>query len=344
VRRGRAVDWKVRQRDDDLVEGEPDSLRDPDEGDPAQHIPAIAALVAEGSLSPDEADPFVVANRRWSEPASLRDVADREQILWHQPSPLYIGLDINVTLTFTMSSRDRIELRGGGRMPVAIVTGASRGLGRALALDLASDGWTVVIDGRRTGLLEEAREQIGSEGSRVRAVPGDVADPSHRQELVATARALGSLDLLVNNASTLGTSPLPTLYHYSLEELRHVMEVNVIAPLALFQESADLLRDSGGTVLAISSDAATEPYEGWGGYGASKAALDQLHRILEVEEPSLKVYSFDPGDMRTEMHQAAFPGEDISDRPEPETVVPSIRRLLASGAPSGRYRVTEWSS
>jgi NAD(P)-dependent dehydrogenase (short-subunit alcohol dehydrogenase family) len=229
-------------------------------------------------------------------------------------------------------------------VPVAIVTGASLGLGRALALDLASDDWTVVIDGRRAAALEEVREMIEARGSQVKAVAGDVTDPLHRKELVAAARAFGSLDLLVNNASSLGVSPLPSLSSYPLEDLRRVMEVNVIAPLALFQESAELLRDSGGVVLAISSDAAIEPYEGWGGYGATKAALDQMHRILGSEEEAIMVYVVDPGDMRTEMHQAAFPGENISDRPEPETVVPSIRRLLASGAPSGRYRASDWST
>jgi NAD(P)-dependent dehydrogenase (short-subunit alcohol dehydrogenase family) len=228
-------------------------------------------------------------------------------------------------------------------MPVAIVTGASAGLGRALALDLASDGWSLVIDGRRAAPLEETRQLVEVRGATVSAIEGDVSDPSHRQALIAAARALGSLDLLVSNASTLGISPLPSLGDYPLEALRRVVEVNVIAPLALFQESAELLRASRGTVLAISSDAAVEPYEGWGGYGSSKAALDQMHRILGIEEQDVKVYVVDPGDMRTEMHQAAFPGEDISDRPEPETVVPSIRRLLASGAASGRYRASEWA-
>jgi NAD(P)-dependent dehydrogenase (short-subunit alcohol dehydrogenase family) len=229
-------------------------------------------------------------------------------------------------------------------MPVAIVTGASLGLGRALALDLASQGWSLVVDGRRAEPLEEVRRAIEGRGAQVSAIAGDVADPSHRHDVVAAARAFGSLSLLVHNASSLGESPLPHLSDYPLEVLRRVMETNVMAPLALFQESADLLRASDGTVLAISSDAAIEAYEGWGGYGASKAALDQLHRILGAEEPTVKVYVLDPGDMRTEMHQAAFPGEDISDRPEPETVVPSIRRLLASGAPSGRYRASEWSA
>ncbi len=229
-------------------------------------------------------------------------------------------------------------------MPVAIVTGASLGLGRALAVDLASEGWSLVIDGRRTAPLEEARRAIEASGAAVTAVTGDVADPRHRHQLVEAARAFGSLDLLVSNASSLGASPRPSLRSYPLEDLRRVVEVNVIAPLALFQASAELLSASGGTVLAISSDAAVEPYEGWGGYGASKAALDQLHRVLGVEQPGIRVYILDPGDMRTEMHQAAFPGEDISDRPEPETVVPSIRRLLASRAPSGRYRATEWTA
>jgi NAD(P)-dependent dehydrogenase (short-subunit alcohol dehydrogenase family) len=229
-------------------------------------------------------------------------------------------------------------------MPVAIVTGASTGLGRALALDLASGGWNLVIDARHSGPLEVARQLIEARGAAVSAIAGDIADPSHRRALVAAARAFGSLDLLVNNASSLGVSPLPSLSDYPLEALRHVLEVNVIAPLALFQEADELLHDSHGIVLTISSDAAIEPYEGWGGYGSSKAALDQMHRILGVEEQDLKVYAVDPGDMRTDMHQDAFPGEDISDRPEPETVVPSIRRLLASGAPSGRYRANEWSS
>lgn len=228
-------------------------------------------------------------------------------------------------------------------MPVAIVTGASRGLGRSLALDLASDRWSLVIDGRRAGPLGAVRRKVEEAGAPVVAVAGDVADAPHREALVRAAEEFGSLDLLVNNASTLGPSPLPSLEHYPLDELRRVYEVNVIAPLALVQLSLELLRRSEGTVLAISSDAAGEPYEGWGGYGSSKAALDQLNRILGAEEPKLRVYALDPGDMRTDMHQAAFPGEDISDRPDPATVVPSIRRLLVSNAPSGRYRASEWT-
>ncbi len=226
-------------------------------------------------------------------------------------------------------------------MPVAIVTGASRGLGRAVALDLAGEGWDLVIDGRTHGPLDEVGVAIAEIGGSVEAVVGDVAKAAHRAALVGAAEKLGSLDLLVNNASSLGPSPLPRLEQLALEALRDVYEVNVIAPLALVQLALPLLQRSGGIVVAVSSDAAVEAYEGWGGYGSSKAALDQLHQVLGVEEPRLRVYVFDPGDMRTDMHQAAFPGEDISDRPTPESVVPALRALLASDLPSGRYRSSE---
>jgi NAD(P)-dependent dehydrogenase (short-subunit alcohol dehydrogenase family) len=226
-------------------------------------------------------------------------------------------------------------------MPVAMVTGASRGLGRALSARLALDGWDLVIDGRRADILHEVRRGLRRLGHRVEAVAGDVADPGHRATLLGAAEALGSLDLVVNNASTLGPSPLPRLERYPLDELRRVYEVNVVAPLALVQAALPLLRQARGTILSISSDAAVEAYEGWGGYGSSKAALDQLHAVLAAEEPELHVYRFDPGDMRTDMHQAAFPGEDISDRPVPESVVPAILGLIDSGAPSGRYRAEE---
>jgi NAD(P)-dependent dehydrogenase (short-subunit alcohol dehydrogenase family) len=169
-----------------------------------------------------------------------------------------------------------------------------------------------------------------------------VTSSLHRTALVESTRRYGSLDLVVNNASTLGPSPLPDLGNTPLDDLRRVYEVNVFAPLALIQEALPELRRSHGTVISLSSDAAVEAYEGWGGYGSSKAALDQLHRVLAAEEPELRVYQFDPGDMRTTMHQAAYPGEDISDRPEPESVVPSFRALLESGAPSGRYRADDW--
>jgi len=229
-------------------------------------------------------------------------------------------------------------------MPVAIITGASKGFGRALALDLARDGWSLVLDGRSERALSDAAREMGTTGAVVRPITGDVTDPAHRAALVDGARELGSLDLLVNNASTLGPSPLLTLAAYPLDELRRVFEVNVLAPLALIQESLALLRASNGVVVSVTSDASVEPYETWGGYGASKAALDQSHRVMAREEPGLRFYLFDPGDMRTDMHQAAFPGEDISDRPEPEVVVPMLRRLLASASASGRYQSSEWAS
>lgn len=226
-------------------------------------------------------------------------------------------------------------------MPVAIVTGASRGFGRAFALDLAQDGWGLVIDARAQVPLEAVREEALAVGARITAVAGSVADPGHRAALLRAAEQLGGLDLLVSNASSLGPSPLVALEQYPLEALRAVYDVNVFAPLALVQAALPLLRRSSGAVVAVSSDAAVVAYEGWGGYGSSKAALDQVHHVLGVEIPEVRVYVFDPGDMRTEMHQAAFPGEDISDRPLPESVVPALRALLTSGAPSGRFRASE---
>ncbi len=223
-------------------------------------------------------------------------------------------------------------------MPVALITGGSRGFGRALAVDLATDGWTLVIDGRDRASLEQTADRLTGLGALTVAVAGDVVEPAHRSALVEAAGELGSLDLLVNNAGTLGPSPLPRIGDYPIDALRQVYEVNVLAPLSLLQAVLPQLRRSHGTVVSLSSDAAIEAYEGWGGYGSSKAALDQLHRVLAAEEPLVHVYAFDPGDMRTEMHQAAFPGEDISDRPGPQTAVTPLRALLASGAPSGRYR------
>ena len=217
----------------------------------------------------------------------------------------------------------------------ALITGASRGLGRALAAALSDRGWHLVVDGRDPARLAEAVSSL----RRVTAVPGDVADPAHR---AALAEAVGPrLDLLVNNASELGPSPLPALAELRPEELQHVLDVNVVAPLALAQAVLPALRAADGTVVDISSDAAVEAYAGWGGYGASKAALDQLTAVLAVENPDLRIYAVDPGDMATDMHQAAFPGEDISDRPAPETVVPSLLALLDGARPSGRYRAAE---
>jgi NAD(P)-dependent dehydrogenase (short-subunit alcohol dehydrogenase family) len=227
-------------------------------------------------------------------------------------------------------------------MPVAVITGGSRGFGRALAIDLAKDGWNLVIDGRDEASLRDAAVHLNTLSPHSTVVVGDVTSSLHRTALVESTRRYGSLDLVVNNASTLGPSPLPDLGNTPLDDLRRVYEVNVFAPLALIQEALPELRRSHGTVISLSSDAAVEAYEGWGGYGSSKAALDQLHRVLAAEEPQLRVYQFDPGDMRTAMHQAAYPGEDISDRPEAESVVPSFRALLESGVPSGRYRSDEW--
>jgi NAD(P)-dependent dehydrogenase (short-subunit alcohol dehydrogenase family) len=220
----------------------------------------------------------------------------------------------------------------------AIITGASRGLGLALATDLAGDGWTVVVDARDGRALATATAALGD---RVVVVPGDVTDPVHRRALVEAARQTGGLDLLVNNASALGPSPLPSLRHLAPHELLDVLDVNVVAPLALTQLALPLLQLAGGAVVNVTSDAAVEPYAGWGGYGSSKAALDQLSAVLAVEEPAVRVWAFDPGDMRTQMHQDAFPGEDIGDRPEPSTVVPALRRLLDERPPSGRVRAAD---
>lgn len=223
--------------------------------------------------------------------------------------------------------------------PIALITGGSQGLGRALASALVTRGWQVVIDGRDERRLAGASAELPS----AVAIAGDVTDAAHRQALVTAVEALGRLDLLVANASELGPSPLPPLAEIALDAVRSVYETNLIAPLALTQLVLPMLRTSNGTVLAISSDAAVEPYEGWGGYGSSKAALDHLIAVLGVEEPSLRAYAVDPGDMRTAMHQRAFPGEDISDRPLPETVVPSLLRLLDVRPASGRYRAADWA-
>jgi NAD(P)-dependent dehydrogenase (short-subunit alcohol dehydrogenase family) len=223
-------------------------------------------------------------------------------------------------------------------MPVALVTGASRGLGRALAHALTERGWSLVVDARGA---EELTAVAGRLGGVIFPYVGDVADPTHREELTAAVRKLGRLDLLVNNASVLGPSPQPLLRDYPLDEMRRVYEVDVFAPLALVQSMLPLLTASAGIVLDVSSDAAVEAYEGWGGYGSAKAALDHLTAILGAEEPAVRAYAFDPGDMRTDLQQQAFPGEDISDRPEPETVVPAVLRLLETRPPSGRYRAAD---
>jgi len=225
-------------------------------------------------------------------------------------------------------------------MPVALITGASRGLGRALARTLAARGFTLVLDARGTPDLDAVAQELAG-WTRVVALAGDVADAEHRAALAAAVTELGSLDLLVNNASVLGPSPQPALADYPLAELGHVYDVNVLAPVGLIQLLLPALTAAGGRIVNVSSDAAVEPYPGWGGYGSTKAALDQVTAILAAERPDLKVYGFDPGDMRTDLHQQAFPGEDISDRPEPETVVPALLRLVEGDLPSGRYRVAD---
>jgi NAD(P)-dependent dehydrogenase (short-subunit alcohol dehydrogenase family) len=224
-------------------------------------------------------------------------------------------------------------------MPVAVITGASQGLGLALATHLAAAGWSLVVDARDAARLEAAAD--GLPGGPHVAVPGDVTDSWHRGALAATAAELGGADLLVNNASTLGASPLPTLADLEPATYSRILEVNVVAPMALTALLLPQLRERGGRIVNITSDASVEAYETWGGYGSAKAALDHATRVLAAEEPDLKVYAVDPGDLRTAMHQSAFPGEDIGDRPEPATVVPRLLRLVTGDLPSGRHRAAD---
>ena len=226
-------------------------------------------------------------------------------------------------------------------MPTAIVTGASRGFGFALASALVAHGWSLVVDARDAHALHEAVNSLGTT-ARVTPIAGDVTDSAHQRRLVSAAEGLGGLDLVVHNASELGPSPQPPLATYPPATLRRVYEVNVVAPLALTQTAAALLgRSEAPTVVMLSSDAAVEAYEGWGGYGSSKAALDQVAAVLAAEQPWWRVYAFDPGDMNTAMHQAAFPGEDISDRADPASVVPRLLQLLDRRPASGRYRAAD---
>ena len=221
----------------------------------------------------------------------------------------------------------------------AIITGASRGLGLALARTLAEDGWNLIIDARGEEALERARAEL-SRYTRVIAIPGDVTDPEHRGGLAEAAREVGGVDALVNNASVLGPSPQPELLDYPLDKFEQVYRNNVLSPLALIQALSTDLK-MGARIINVTSDAAVEPYEGWGGYGSSKAALEQLSNILAAENPGLRIYRVDPGDMRTQMHQEAFPEEDISDRPLPEESVPGFMELLTGDLPSGRYEARE---
>jgi len=226
--------------------------------------------------------------------------------------------------------------------PIAVVTGASRGLGHALADALAGAGYRLVIDGRDDDALQAAAASLASRhGWRVTAIAGDIADPGHRAALAAAAAELGGASLLVNNAGTLGVSPLPALADYPPADLLAAFATNVVAPVALTQLLLPGLRRSGGAVLCVTSDAAVEAYAGWGGYGAAKAALEQACNVLAAEESAVRVWWVDPGDLRTRMHQDAFPGEDISDRPLPESVTPAFLHLIAERLPSGRYRAAD---
>ena len=219
----------------------------------------------------------------------------------------------------------------------ALITGASRGLGLALARALADRGWRLVLDARGAPALEAARREL-AQITDVTALAGDVADDWHRAALVDAAG--GRIDALVNNASILGMSPQPALADYPLAILQNVLHVNALAPLGLIQAALPFL-PARARVVNVTSDAAVEAYEGWGGYGSSKATLEQLTRVLAAERPQLNVYAFDPGDMNTALHQAAFPGEDISDRPPPEDSIPALLELLEGELPSGRYRATD---
>ncbi|WP_433221684.1 SDR family NAD(P)-dependent oxidoreductase [Microtetraspora malaysiensis] len=218
-------------------------------------------------------------------------------------------------------------------MKHALITGASRGLGLALARALAAEGWALTLTARSEEDLHSAAFDLDASAG-VAAIAGDVADPAHRARL---AEAAPRLDLLVNNASGLGPTPLPALAGYPLDGLRDLFETNVIAPLALIQATLPALRESGGAVLNISSDAAVEPYEGWGGYGATKAALDQVSNVLAVEEPDVAVWWVDPGEMRTRMLADAVGAEEAAAAPEPETVAPALLRLVAARPASGRF-------
>jgi NAD(P)-dependent dehydrogenase (short-subunit alcohol dehydrogenase family) len=221
-------------------------------------------------------------------------------------------------------------------MSVALITGGSAGLGQALAHALADEGWRVIVDGRDPDRLAAAVDH-----PQVLAIPGDVTNEWHRGALLAAVESEGRLDLLVHNASTLGPTPLPPLRSATVSDLEDVWRTNVGAPLALTVDLIPTLVASRGTLLSVSSDAGVEHYEGWGLYGASKAALDHLTLTFGVENPDITAYAVDPGDMRTQMHQDAFPGEDISDRALPESVVPHLLALLAARPPSGRYRAAD---
>ena len=216
-----------------------------------------------------------------------------------------------------------------------LITGASRGLGLALARGLAAHGWNLILTARNADALRDVRNELATR-THVAAIAGDVTDAAHRDALAVLARGHAGLDAVINNAGALGPSPQPVLLDYPLDVLRVVFEANVVAPLGLLQAVRRELKPAA-RIVNITSDAAVNAYAGWGGYGSSKAAVEQLSAVLAAENPSLRVYWVDPGDMRTDMQQAAFPGEDISDRPLPEVRVPAFINLLDGDLPSGRY-------
>jgi NAD(P)-dependent dehydrogenase (short-subunit alcohol dehydrogenase family) len=226
-------------------------------------------------------------------------------------------------------------------MPTALITGASAGLGRALAGELATLGWRLILTARGRQRLDRAAAELPHHPTSVTTIAGDVADPGHRARLVARVTEIGRLDLLVNNASTLGPTPLRPLAGLSPTDLSTILAVNAVAPFALTVALLPALTAAHGVVLDISSDAGVEHYPDWGGYGASKAALDHLTLTLGVENLDIACYAIDPGDMRTDMQQAAFPGEDISDRKPPAAVIPALLSLITARPPSGRYRADD---
>jgi len=227
------------------------------------------------------------------------------------------------------------NVKNSSKEKTALITGASRGLGLALARGLATRGWNLILTARDAERLRSVRDELAAR-THVAAISGNVTDPAHRNALAVLARGHAGLDAVINNASALGPSPLPALLDHPLDVLSAVLETNIVAPLGVLQAvRAELKADA--RVINVTSDAAVNAYPGWGGYGASKAALEQLSAVLAAENTSIRVYWVDPGDLRTDMHQAAFPGEDISDRPLPEVRVPAFITLLEGDLPSGRY-------
>ena len=328
------------QRGAHLFQPQPDVAGGADEREPAQHRPLVAPLLPAGTRGLDEPGMLVITQGRCGKTTALSDLADGQQIVRVHRLHLYpeSPLDLKFTSSTSIASTRRQAALGGShehsnhyRRIAGFRARADRRTGR--------DGWTVIATGRDTDRLA-ATEDL--DPAHLVTLRGDVREPEHQRALITAADRSGGLDLLVHNASTLGPSPLPSVASLPPQELTRIFDVNVLAPLALTRLALPLLLGSPQPALvSLSSDAAVEAYEGWGGYGSSKAALDQLMAVLAAEQPTLAVYAFDPGDMRTAMHQRAFPGEDISDRPEPETVVPALLDLLRERPASGRYRAAD---